>query len=543
MKKIICMIAIACIAKVACAQNIGIGTSTPNASAALEIKASNKGLLIPRTSTASRNAIASPAKGLLVYDTSTSSFWYRNGSAWVQVENSGKNWSLTGNAGTTNENNFLGTTDKRSLQFKVNNIYAGAIDTLNNVFIGTNAGQLNQSVGSVAIGNGAFTTAKGGEIVAIGINSFSSNVNGIWNTAVGSYSLAAHKTGNLNTAIGYAALDHDTAGASNSAVGAFALSANKSGFNNNAFGSYVLGNNDSGSYNTGAGSGALFSNTGGHQNSAFGRRTLYNNINGFSNVAVGSSALFTDPRPRNLVAIGDSALYNNVTDPINVGGHSNTAIGSKSLYTNNIGYQNTAIGFRSLYYNQSGFSNSAVGWTALGNNTLGTANTAVGNQSLSLNATGNYNTAIGFNANVALDNLTNATAIGAYALATASNSIQLGNSDITNVNTYGNITVQNGKGLIRSTDGTQLKKQSVTVTVNVIIGSGGTANIPFSFPESFGDTPDVYIGNITGGGGFAEVIMSVANVSASGGSLFVNNPRSGLYEPNFSIKIIAIGPQ
>ena len=51
------------------AQNIGIGTNTPNASALLEIKANNKGLLIPRTSTSSRTAIDAPAKGLLVYDT------------------------------------------------------------------------------------------------------------------------------------------------------------------------------------------------------------------------------------------------------------------------------------------------------------------------------------------------------------------------------------------------------------------------------------------------------------------------------------------
>jgi subtilisin-like proprotein convertase family protein len=107
----------------------------------------------------------------------------------------------------------------------------------------------------------------------------------------------------------------------------------------------------------------------------------------------------------------------------------------------------------------------------------------------------------------------------------------------------GDLFVRNGKGIIRSSDGTQQKKLVVIATVSTTIPAGGSANIPFTFPESFSGVPDVYVGNITGGGGFAEVIMTVANISASGGSLFVNNPRVASYSPNFSVKIIAIGPQ
>lgn len=49
----------------------GINTQTPDASAALEIKApsNDKGLLIPRLTTAQKAAVASPATGLIVYDT------------------------------------------------------------------------------------------------------------------------------------------------------------------------------------------------------------------------------------------------------------------------------------------------------------------------------------------------------------------------------------------------------------------------------------------------------------------------------------------
>ncbi|MEI9809621.1 MAG: hypothetical protein WDO16_18145 [Bacteroidota bacterium] len=81
------------------------------------------------------------------------------------------------------------------------------------------------------------------------------------------------------------------------------------------------------------------------------------------------------------------------------------------------------------------------------------------------------------------------------------------------------------------------------VTVSTTIAAGSSVNISFSFPESFSSAPDAYVGNVTGGGGFAEVVMSVANISATGGSLFVNNPRTSSYLVNFSVKVIAIGPQ
>lgn len=60
--------------------NIGIGTASPDASALLDLSSSSKGILIPRMTTAQRNAVAAPSKGLMVFDTDTNSFWYFNGS-------------------------------------------------------------------------------------------------------------------------------------------------------------------------------------------------------------------------------------------------------------------------------------------------------------------------------------------------------------------------------------------------------------------------------------------------------------------------------
>jgi hypothetical protein len=50
------------------AQNVGVGTTSPNSSAALEIKSSDKGILFPRLTSAQRNAINNPAHGLHLFN-------------------------------------------------------------------------------------------------------------------------------------------------------------------------------------------------------------------------------------------------------------------------------------------------------------------------------------------------------------------------------------------------------------------------------------------------------------------------------------------
>ena len=49
-------------------QNVGIGTTAPNAKAALEIKSTDKGVLFPRLTTAQRNAITNPPDGLHIFN-------------------------------------------------------------------------------------------------------------------------------------------------------------------------------------------------------------------------------------------------------------------------------------------------------------------------------------------------------------------------------------------------------------------------------------------------------------------------------------------
>lgn len=51
------------------AQNIGIGTTIPNPKAVLDIKATDKGILFPRLTTAQRNGISNPPNGLHIFNT------------------------------------------------------------------------------------------------------------------------------------------------------------------------------------------------------------------------------------------------------------------------------------------------------------------------------------------------------------------------------------------------------------------------------------------------------------------------------------------
>jgi hypothetical protein len=78
------------------AQSVGISDQSDqsiNASAVLDVQSSSKGLLTPRMDSTSRKSISSPAEGLLVYDTSTKSFWFygkkddKTTGSWREVQN------------------------------------------------------------------------------------------------------------------------------------------------------------------------------------------------------------------------------------------------------------------------------------------------------------------------------------------------------------------------------------------------------------------------------------------------------------------------
>lgn len=82
--------------------SVGIGTTSPDAKAALDIQATGKGLLIPRMDSASRAGIGTPPDGLMVFQTDgRKGFWYAVGGQWVYIPDKTKSGDNLGNHSAT----------------------------------------------------------------------------------------------------------------------------------------------------------------------------------------------------------------------------------------------------------------------------------------------------------------------------------------------------------------------------------------------------------------------------------------------------------
>ena len=369
--------------------NIGIGTSSPHSSAILDMKATDKGVLIPRMDSSLRRGIASPAIGLLVYDTDYDCFYYFRASGWASLcSGSGggstvgptgatgvtgptglsgmtgatgptgagvdtmPDWHILGNSGTIDSINFIGTTDSVPLNIRINNQRAGRIDFVHNTSFGYNA--------------------------------------------LGSYNLSRW-TLYGQTAFGYQALAH----------------------------SNILG-----AANTALGDRAAYSITKGAGNVAIGTEALYSDSTGFDNVAIGYGAICCDPQGSYNTGVGYGVLsFYNFSK-------FNTAMGYACMGRVNSGDSNTAVGAYSLSYpttHNHGHSNTAVGFGSLWRAVQADGNTAIGHLSMDSFQDGSYNTALGYKADIGRYHAltyTNATAIGAFAKAECSNCLVLGSSGV-----------------------------------------------------------------------------------------------------------------
>ncbi|MEN9998635.1 MAG: hypothetical protein RI922_1625 [Bacteroidota bacterium] len=86
--------------------NVGIGTTTPDPSAIVDMSATNKGMLVPRMTSAQRNAIVAPAEALLVYDTDVQCYFYfKTATGWNNLCS-----GLVGPAGPAGPQGAMGLT-------------------------------------------------------------------------------------------------------------------------------------------------------------------------------------------------------------------------------------------------------------------------------------------------------------------------------------------------------------------------------------------------------------------------------------------------
>jgi len=518
----------------AAAQNVGIGTATPDGSAKLDIVSTGSGLLIPRMTAAQKNAIATPATGLLIYQTNApAGFYYYDGSQWLPFLNSSSGWNITGNSGTTNGSHFLGTTDAQSLDIRTNNVIrvritqkgqieilntgnsvfvgegAGAADDLStnaNVFVGYQAGNANTTgYNNIATGYQAlYSNTTGYNNIANGFQSLRNNTTGYRNSAIGLQALYNNTTGFGNTAHGYLVMNYNTTGSNNTATGSEALYRNTTGYYNIATGYRALYYNTTGSNNTAIGSYALNLNTTGSANTAYGYGALNSNAGNQNSVAIGYGAMYyadnrTNGRVTYNTAIGYEALRGSTIAANNTGRY-NTVTGYQSLYANTTGHNNTAIGRASLTSNTSGYTNSATGSLALYSNTTGNANIATGYGALYNNTTGDNNTAIGSTAGY------NSTGSGNVFLGnqagyneTGSNRLYIDNSNTASPLVWGdfssNILRINGILQVNNPAGNGYAFPATEGTSGYLLSSNGSGTLAWINPATLSDADWTISGN------------------------------------------------
>jgi hypothetical protein len=89
MKRSIIILYVLLLSNFGLSQSVGIGTPSPDAAAALDIFSNNKGVLIPRVTSAVRQTMAvGSGNGLLVYDMDSASFWYYGDGDWHEISSS-----------------------------------------------------------------------------------------------------------------------------------------------------------------------------------------------------------------------------------------------------------------------------------------------------------------------------------------------------------------------------------------------------------------------------------------------------------------------
>jgi hypothetical protein len=313
-----------------------------------------------------------------------------------------------------------------------------------------------------------------GATQAVDLGAFDLKVNGITvgrgngnlasNTATGKDALLSNNTiGANNTAMGNQALYSNTFGSQNTAIGSGSLKSNINGIQNTAVGILSLEKNVGVSYNTAVGAEALRNTIDGESNTATGASALKSNISGAYNSAFGRNALVSSTASYNNAAFGAEALSDNLAN-------GNSAYGAYALQRNTTGYSNTAVGIGAMKFHTTGNDNVAIGVNA---------GLFASNQT-----TGSNNTAVGAFAEYGAANLTNATVIGSGAIVSTSNTIQLGNTAVTNVKTSGTITA--GAVTYPKVDGTT--GQVLTANANGIPSWQTIATSPLVSPN-FTGTP------------------------------------------------------
>lgn len=130
----------------------GIGITAPNTSSILDITSTTKGLLIPRMTTTQRNAISTPATGLLIYNTTTKTYDTYNGTTWIGA-------FIIQNYGTNSINLITSSSTPTTADRGINIGHLNTVGNTDGIAIGSV--QTISSNNAIAIGRGSTVSGAG----------------------------------------------------------------------------------------------------------------------------------------------------------------------------------------------------------------------------------------------------------------------------------------------------------------------------------------------------------------------------------------------